>query len=61
MTAYEPTPTKRIKQSLSEELLKFITRMTSTKRDTKRLMILQKLLITQCTQDLSLCFRSYIQ
>ena len=36
MNTYEPTPTKRIKQSLSEELLKFITRMTSTKRDTKK-------------------------
>ena len=36
MTTYEPTPTKRIKQSLSEELLKFITRMTSPKRDTKK-------------------------
>ena len=36
MTTYEPTPTKRIKQSLPEELLKFITRMTSTKRDTKK-------------------------
>lgn len=34
MTTYEPTPTKRIKQNLPEELLKFITRMTSTKRDT---------------------------
>ena len=36
MTTYEPTPTKRIKQNLPEELLKFITRMTSTKRDTKK-------------------------
>ena len=36
MTTYEPTPTKRIKQSLSEELLKFIARMTSPKRDTKK-------------------------
>ena len=37
MTTYEPTPTKRIKQSLSEELLKFIARMTSTKRNTKKI------------------------
>ena len=36
MNTYEPTPTKRIKQNLSEGLLKFITRMTSTKRDTKK-------------------------
>ena len=36
MNTYEPTPTKRIKQSLSEELLKFIARMTSTKRNTKK-------------------------
>ena len=36
MTTYEPTHTKRIKQSLSEELLKFIARITPTKRDTKK-------------------------
>ena len=36
MTTYEPTPTKRIKQSLSEKLLKFIARITSPKRDTKK-------------------------
>ena len=36
MTTYEPTPTKHIKQNLSEELLKFIAGMTSTKRDTKK-------------------------
>ena len=37
MTTYEPTPTKRIKQSLSEELLRFIARTTSTKSDTKKI------------------------
>ena len=36
MNTYEPTPTRQIKQSLSEELLKFIARMTSTKRNTKK-------------------------
>ena len=35
MNTYEPTPTKRIKQRVSEELLKFIERMTSTKSDTE--------------------------
>ena len=36
MNTYEPTPTKHIKQRVSEELLKFIARMTSTKSDTKK-------------------------
>lgn len=36
MTTYEPTPTKHIKQNPSEKLLKFIARMTSPKRDTKK-------------------------
>lgn len=36
MNTYEPTPTKRIKQNLSEDLLKFIARMAPTKRDTKK-------------------------
>ena len=37
MNTYEPTPTKRIKQRVSEELLKLIERMTSTKSDTKKI------------------------
>lgn len=37
MNTYEPTPTKHIKQRVSEELLKFIARMTSPKRDTKKI------------------------
>lgn len=37
MNTYEPTPTKRIKQNLSEKLLKFIARMTSPKRDTEKI------------------------
>lgn len=37
MTTYEPTPTKHIKQSLSEKLLKFIARITSPKRDTEKI------------------------
>lgn len=36
MNTYEPTPTKHIKQRVSEELLKFIARTTSPKRDTKK-------------------------
>ena len=37
MNTYEPTPTKHIKQRVSEELLKFIARMTSIKSDTKKI------------------------
>ena len=36
MNTYEPTPTKHIKQRVSEELLKFIAKMTSTKSDIKK-------------------------
>lgn len=37
MNTYEPTPTKRVKQNLPEKLLKFIARITSPKRDTKKI------------------------
>ena len=37
MNTYEPTPTKRIKQRVSEELLKFIARITFTKSDAKKI------------------------
>lgn len=37
MNTYEPTPTKHIKQRVSEELLKFIARTTSPKRDTEKI------------------------
>ena len=37
MNTYEPTPTKRIKQRVSEELLRFIARTTSTKSDIKKI------------------------
>lgn len=33
MNTYEPTPTKRIKQRVSEELLRFIARTTLPERD----------------------------
>lgn len=37
MNTYEPTFTKRIKQRVSEEVLKLIARMTSTKSDIKKI------------------------
>ena len=37
MNTYEPTPTKHIKQRVSEELLKFIARTTLPERDTMKI------------------------
>ena len=60
MTTYEPTPTKRIKQSLSEELLKFITRMTSTKRDTKKVNDIAEALDNTMYTRLKSLFQKFI-